>query len=153
MKTREAAVLTAIDSDKEVKAGTLYANGDDLSFRYDSDYVTNFESYDLFPSMSRSLAPFFFSGLGPFSDSAPDRWGRKVLARSLGRNRVTESESKLLLCRRTKSDLPLKCRGKQSRKAVSKRDILAEIREVIVRMSRHSLSQCDSGVHLCDLSV
>lgn len=75
-----------------MKAGTLYANGDDLSFRYDSDYVTNFDSYDLFPSMPRSLAPFFFSGLGPFSDSASDRWGRKVLARSLGRNRVTESE-------------------------------------------------------------
>lgn len=66
MKTREAAVLTAIDSGKEVKAGTLYANGDDLSFRYDSDYVTNFESYDLFPSMPRSLAPFFSQVLAHF---------------------------------------------------------------------------------------
>jgi hypothetical protein len=73
-------------------AGTLYATGNDLSFRYAADYVTNPQAFDMFPSMPRSLAPFYFSGLGQFSDSAPDRWGRKVFARSLNRTRVSESE-------------------------------------------------------------
>lgn len=76
----------------EAPAGTLYATGDDLSFRYDSTYTISSDSFDFFPSMPRSLAPFFFSGLGPFSDSAPDRWGRKVFPRSLKQTRVSESE-------------------------------------------------------------
>lgn len=91
-QTIEATVLTTLPNGEETAAGTLYATGDDLSFRYTSDYLTKSQSFDLFPSLPRSMAPFFFSGLGPFSDSAPDRWGRKVLARSLKRTRVRESE-------------------------------------------------------------
>ncbi|KAE8130286.1 MULTISPECIES: type II toxin-antitoxin system HipA family toxin [Bifidobacterium] len=91
-KTIEATVLVTLDSGKEAPAGTLYATGNDLSFRYAADYVTNPQAFDMFPSMPRSLAPFYFSGLGQFSDSAPDRWGRKVFARSLNRTRVSESE-------------------------------------------------------------
>ncbi|TPF89571.1 HipA N-terminal domain-containing protein, partial [Bifidobacterium sp. UTBIF-56] len=91
-KTVEATVAVTLESGDETTAGTLYATGDDLSFRYDADYIHRQDSFDLFPSLPRSLAPFFFSGLGPFSDSAPDRWGRKILARSLKRIRVSESE-------------------------------------------------------------
>ena len=91
-RTIEATVLTTLPTGDEIAVGTLYAAGDDISFRYASDYVTASGSFDLFPRLPRSLAPFFFSGLGPFSDCAPDRWGRKVLARSLKRTRVSESE-------------------------------------------------------------
>lgn len=91
-KTVEATVMVTLASGRETVAGTLYATGNDLSFRYDADYVANAGSFDLFPSLPRSMAPFFFNGLGPFSDSAPDRWGRKVYARSLKRMRVSESE-------------------------------------------------------------
>lgn len=91
-KTVSASVLTTLDDGEEVVAGTLYATGDDLSFRYDATYMADVRSYDLSPGMPRSMAPFFFSGLGPFSDSAPDRWGRKVFARGLKRVRVSESE-------------------------------------------------------------
>ena len=91
-KTIESTVLITLGPGMEAPAGTLYATGDDLSFRYDSTYTISSDSFDLFPSMPRSLAPFFFSGLGPFSDSAPDRWGRKVFSRSLKRTRVSESE-------------------------------------------------------------
>ena len=91
-KTVTASVLTTLGDGEEIVAGTLYANGDNLSFRYDTDYLVDRRSFDLFPSLPRSMAPFFFSGLGPFSDSAPDRWGRKVFARGLKRVRVSESE-------------------------------------------------------------
>lgn len=91
-QTIEAKVLTTLATGTEVTAGTLYAAGDDLSFRYDADYAVAPHSFDMFPSLPRSLAPFFFAGLGPFSDCAPDRWGRKIFARSLKRTRVSESE-------------------------------------------------------------
>ena len=90
--TVEATIAVTLDSGEETAAGTLYATGDDLSFRYDAQYSRTPGSFDLFPSLPRSLAPFFFPGLGPFSDSAPDRWGRKVLARSRKRTRISESE-------------------------------------------------------------
>ncbi|WP_236036952.1 MULTISPECIES: HipA N-terminal domain-containing protein [Bifidobacterium] len=91
-QTIEAKVLITLATGTEVTAGTLYATGDDLSFRYDADYVVAPHAFDMFPSLPRSLAPFFFAGLGPFSDCAPDRWGRKIFARSLKRTRVSESE-------------------------------------------------------------
>lgn len=88
----EATVLITLPRGEEAVAGTLCATGDDISFRYSSDYLTAPRSFDLFPGLPRSMAPFFFAGLGPFSDCAPDRWGRKVFARSLRRTRVGESE-------------------------------------------------------------
>lgn len=76
-KTIESTVLITLGPGMEAPAGTLYATGDDLSFRYDSTYTISSDSFDFFPSMPRSLVPFFFSGLGSFSDSAPDCWGQK----------------------------------------------------------------------------
>lgn len=88
----EAQVLVTLGAGKEAITGTLYTSNNSTSFQYRPEYIANAESFDLFPSMPRSLAPFHFTGLGPFSDSAPDRWGRKVFARSLRRTRVSESE-------------------------------------------------------------
>ncbi len=74
-------------------AGTLFAQNDKLTFRYNPEYLANPNAYDLAPSLPRtSTAPFFFNGLGPFSDSAPDRWGRRLLNRALKRTRVSEME-------------------------------------------------------------
>ncbi|MBT1175858.1 HipA domain-containing protein [Bifidobacterium sp. LC6] len=90
--TIEAAVLITLGSGAEQQAGTLYASGNECVFRYAAEYIASPQSFDLFPSLPRSLAPFHFAGLGPFSDCAPDRWGRKVFARSLNRTRVSETE-------------------------------------------------------------
>lgn len=76
-KTIESTVLITLGPGMEAPAGTLYATGDDLSFRYDSTYTISSDSFDLFPSMPRSLAPFFFSGLGPFFGFRPRPLGQK----------------------------------------------------------------------------
>ena len=55
-KTIESTVLITLGPGMEAPAGTLYATGDDLSFRYDSTYTISSDSFDLFPSMPRSLA-------------------------------------------------------------------------------------------------
>ena len=77
---------------RDVLAGTLFAHRGRLTFRYDAAYLTDAQSFDLAPSLPRSSAPFSFAGLGPLSDSAPDRWGRRIIARSLKRARVSEIE-------------------------------------------------------------
>ena len=77
---------------RDVAAGMLHAQADRLTFRYLPEYVALDGSYDLTPSLPRSAAPFFFTGLGPFSDSAPDRWGRRLLARESRCARLTETE-------------------------------------------------------------
>lgn len=77
---------------QDVTAGTLFTQANHATFRYSADYIAMAGSYDLAPSLPRSTAPFFFTGLGPFSDSAPDRWGRRLLARELKRTRLTEIE-------------------------------------------------------------
>jgi serine/threonine-protein kinase HipA len=78
--------------DVETLVGMLYAEQDHCSFRYYPAYVAMRDSYDLAPSLPRSSAPFYFNGIGPFSDCAPDRWGRKVMARGLKRTRLCEFE-------------------------------------------------------------
>ena len=77
---------------QDVSAGTLFTQANHATFRYSADYIAMAGSYDLAPSLPRSTAPFFFTGLGPFSDSAPDRWGRRLLARELKRTRLPEIE-------------------------------------------------------------
>lgn len=77
---------------QDVTAGTLFTQANHATFHYSADYIAMAGSHDLAPSLPRSTAPFFFTGLGPFSDSAPDRWGRRLLARELKRTRLTEIE-------------------------------------------------------------
>ncbi|WEV59643.1 type II toxin-antitoxin system HipA family toxin [Bifidobacterium sp. ESL0728] len=92
MSQQQVEVLTTVGNGKELTAGTLYFNGPSSTFRYSSDYVDNPDSFDLAPSLPRSLSPFVFAGLGPFSDAAPDRWGRKLLERNRKRRNLPESE-------------------------------------------------------------
>lgn len=88
----KVAVTTVVES-QEVQAGAIYSHANSLTFTYDEAYIAIPKSYDLFPSLPRtSFAPFHFAGLGPFSDSAPDRWGRTLINRTLKRNRVSEIE-------------------------------------------------------------
>lgn len=65
------------------------------TFIYDQSWVDNPIGFDLSPSMPRSTAPFHSSAqgresqkrdvlAGPFSDTAPDSWGRKRLRRVIG---------------------------------------------------------------------
>ena len=90
---REKIAVTTVVGAQEVSAGTIYSHGDSLTFAYDESYIALAKSYDLFPSLPRtSFAPFHFAGLRPFSDSAPDRWGRTLINRALKRNRVSEIE-------------------------------------------------------------
>ena len=85
-------VRTTVDG-KSIPAGVAFASNGNLTFRYDSGYLENRGSYDIAPSLPRMAGSMFhFNGLGPFSDSAPDRWGRRLLNRALKRTRVSEIE-------------------------------------------------------------
>ena len=91
-KSTKLSVTTTVLG-KEVLAGTLYLHASSVTFAYAEEYLAMPKSYDIFPCLPRtSAAPFHFSGLGPFSDSAPDRWGRTLINRELKRNRVSEAE-------------------------------------------------------------
>ena len=93
VKATEKIKATTTVAGVELVAGTIYSRGDSLTFAYDEAYVAHHKSYDLFPCLQRSsFAPFHFSGLGPFSDSAPDRWGRTLINRNLKRTKVSEIE-------------------------------------------------------------
>lgn len=65
------------------------------TFLYDPSWVDLPRGFDLSPHMPRSTAPFHNASgsrdsrsqdvfAGPFSDSAPDSWGRKLMRRVLG---------------------------------------------------------------------
>lgn len=92
-KTIESTVLITLGPGMEAPAGTLYATGDDLSFRYDSTYTISSDSFDLFPSMPRSLAPFFFSGLGPFFRIPPQTVGAERCFPAVLNGRVSASRN------------------------------------------------------------
>ncbi|WEV72991.1 type II toxin-antitoxin system HipA family toxin [Bifidobacterium sp. ESL0790] len=92
MSQQQVEVRITVGDGQERIAGTLYFNGPSSTFRYTSEYVNAPDSFDLAPTLPRSLSPFVFDGLGPFSDSAPDRWGRKLLERNLKRRNLPESE-------------------------------------------------------------
>lgn len=65
------------------------------SFLYDQTWLDHPRGFDLSPHMPRSLAPYHAASggrngssqdvlAGPFGDSAPDSWGRKLMRRVLG---------------------------------------------------------------------
>ncbi|WP_299922246.1 type II toxin-antitoxin system HipA family toxin [uncultured Pelagimonas sp.] len=65
------------------------------TFIYDQEWIENPRGFDLCPQMPRSTAPYHASSggresrkrdvlAGPFSDTAPDSWGRKLMRRVLG---------------------------------------------------------------------
>lgn len=91
-ESTEVEVRTSVGDGEQIVAGTLYLEENHITFQYSPAFVSNPKSFDLAPNLPRSNAPFFFASLGPFSDSAPDRWGRKVYARSLKKSHISESE-------------------------------------------------------------
>ena len=65
------------------------------TFLYDQEWIDNPRGFDLCPQMPRSTAPYHASSggresrkrdviAGPFADTSPDSWGRKLMRRVLG---------------------------------------------------------------------
>lgn len=65
------------------------------NFLYDQDWIENPRGFDLCPQMPRAIAPYHASSggrdsrkrdviAGPFADTAPDSWGRRLMRRVLG---------------------------------------------------------------------
>ncbi|WP_411839832.1 type II toxin-antitoxin system HipA family toxin [Paracoccus sp. ME4] len=65
------------------------------TFLYDQDWIDNPRGFDLCPQMPRGAAPFHSSAggrdsrkrdviAGPFADTSPDSWGRKLMRRVIG---------------------------------------------------------------------
>jgi len=89
MSDREAEVIVCLGRE-EVVAGKLWSHRrrdvESMTFSYDTSYIELPGSYPLDPSL-----PLFTGGhqtpaggeiFGAFSDSAPDRWGRRVIGRA-----------------------------------------------------------------------
>lgn len=89
-RNRPFEVRTRLDGGGEMLAGYLYWSRSGSVFRYDQSWLHANGAYPLFPSMLLSLAPYPFRGIGPFTDSAPDRWGRMLLDRSAGGRTLSE---------------------------------------------------------------
>ena len=91
----EIDVIAPLDDGSEAEAGTLYPTRSGNVFRYSQSWLDSPGAWALFPSLPLSYSPFPFDGLGPFSDSAPDRWGRMLLTRANGGERLSEDSSLL----------------------------------------------------------
>lgn len=59
--------------------GTLYPVRAGIVFRYADEWLSSDTAYELFPQLPLSPTSYSFKGIGPFTDSAPDRWGRMLL--------------------------------------------------------------------------
>ncbi|MDA3804858.1 type II toxin-antitoxin system HipA family toxin [Clavibacter sp. CT19] len=81
----DAYDVTTVIGREEVRAGRIFRTRTSGSFEYDSDYLRRRDAFALSPALglfpgAQALAP-----ANPFSDSAPDTWGRKVQNRAAGR--------------------------------------------------------------------
>ena len=59
--------------------GTLYPVRAGIVSRYADEWLSSDTAYELFPQLPLSPTSYSFKGIGPFTDSAPDRWGRMLL--------------------------------------------------------------------------
>lgn len=82
--------VTTLIGTQEVVAGHLYPAYRNGVFSYTTDYIAHPRAFALAPSLPLVAGPQAFDGLGPFSDSAPDRWGRKLLQRAAGKTSLGE---------------------------------------------------------------
>lgn len=78
----QVGVTTVIDGE-DIPAGKIYRTRATGSFRYDDSYLAHPKAFPLVPALplaggAQSMTP------NPFSDSAPDTWGRKVMTRAAG---------------------------------------------------------------------
>lgn len=77
--------VTTTVGHEEVLAGRIYRTRVSGSFEYDRDYLRMRTAFELAPALSLRPGPQPLRPHSPFSDSAPDTWGRKVLNRAAGR--------------------------------------------------------------------
>lgn len=88
MSEREVEVTVTL-GDREVLAGRLWAHrrnrGESQTFSYDSGYLADPGAYELDPGLPLASGaqhtPVGREIFGAFSDCAPDRWGRRLIAR------------------------------------------------------------------------
>lgn len=81
----EVYEVTTVVSRKEVLAGRIYRTRTSGSFEYVSDYLRMREAFELAPALGLFPGAQSILPTNPFSDSAPDTWGRKVQNRAAGR--------------------------------------------------------------------
>lgn len=76
--------VTTVVGSEEVLAGRIYRTRLSGSFEYDTAYLRMRAAFELAPALSLlpGAQPLF--PVNPFSDSAPDTWGRKVQNRAAG---------------------------------------------------------------------
>ncbi|MBF4622679.1 type II toxin-antitoxin system HipA family toxin [Clavibacter sp. VKM Ac-2872] len=77
--------VTTVLGREEVRAGRIYRTRTSGSFEYDSDYLRRRDAFALVPALGLFPGAQSLSPINPFSDSAPDTWGRKVQNRAAGR--------------------------------------------------------------------
>lgn len=77
--------VTTVIGREEVLAGRLYRTRNSGSFEYDSAYLRRRSAFALAPSLGLYPGAQPLLPSHPFSDSAPDTWGRKVQNRAAGR--------------------------------------------------------------------
>jgi serine/threonine-protein kinase HipA len=78
---------------EDVLAGRLWSHrrraAESATLLYDSGYLTRPDAYELDPALplvdGRQQTPLGRAMFGAFSDCAPDRWGRRLIARAEGR--------------------------------------------------------------------
>ena len=91
MAERETEVVVQL-AGEDVLAGRLWSHRrrgtESLTFAYMPEYVSRDGAYQLDPALPLVLGqqqtPASRAMFGAFSDSAPDRWGRGLIARSEG---------------------------------------------------------------------
>jgi serine/threonine-protein kinase HipA len=77
-------VTTVVDH-TEVLAGRIYRTRTSGAFEYDISYLRRRDAFELSPALGLFPGAQPLSPVNPFSDSAPDTWGRKVQNRAAGR--------------------------------------------------------------------
>jgi serine/threonine-protein kinase HipA len=77
--------VTTVVRRTEVLAGRIYRTRTSGVFEYESAYLRMREAFELSPALGLFPGAQPLSPTNPFSDSAPDTWGRKVQNRAAGR--------------------------------------------------------------------
>ncbi|WP_382310202.1 type II toxin-antitoxin system HipA family toxin [Herbiconiux sp. UC225_62] len=77
--------MTTVLGRTEVLAGRIYRTRTSGAFEYDTTYLRAREAFALAPALGLFPGAQPLLPINPFSDSAPDTWGRKVQNRAAGR--------------------------------------------------------------------
>lgn len=81
----ETYEVTTVVGRTEMLAGRIYRTRTSGAFEYDSAYLRMRGAFALSPALGLFPGAQSLSPANPFSDSAPDTWGRKVQNRAAGR--------------------------------------------------------------------